>query len=581
MQNDLVKFFNEIEIGALLSDHHLCIEYANPMLCKLINMSEDQLIGKKVCDILPLSERSLKGNSSMTMEMEIGPCTLLKVFIVKETLDEGYRYLFLCADNTFCNKIHEDICNLKRELQISETIYDNIYDGICITDGKGRTVYVNQAFEELSGIKREEIMGFSGHEMMERNFQTNSCAEIVLKTGEPICVIIKYFKGKRCLATGSPIYINGILIRVIITLRVLSDLISMEDRLKYTDVLKLRNKGKKLRLVAPISRKSTKTKMVVADSIMTNIFEKAKKIASVNTPVLLLGETGVGKDYLARYIHNESKGIGNPNFVKINCGAIPDNLIESELFGYEAGAFTNASHKGKIGLFELADDGTIFLDEIGDLPFNLQVKLLDVLQEKSMHRIGGTKQILIKARFIAATNADLERRIEDGSFRQDLFYRLNVITITIPPLRKRKNDIYFYTTYFLDETNQIHNKRVQLTPENMTLMLNHDWPGNIRELRNTIERVVIFSEKDNISNKELENHIISPNDDKEDKPLIIDNKKESPALPSDISLKDQIDAYEALIIREKLKIFKSLKMTADALGIDASTLFRKKTKYGI
>ncbi len=205
MQNDLVKFFNKIEIGTLLSDHHLCIEYANPMLCKLLNMSEDQLIGKKVCDILPLSERALNGNSSMTMEMEIGSCTLLKVFIVKETLDEEYRYLFLCADNTFCNKLHEDICNLKRELQISEAIYDNIYDGICITDEKGRTVYVNQAFEELSGVKREEIMGLSGYDMMERNFQTNSCAEIVLKTGEQICVIIKYYKGKRCLATGSPI----------------------------------------------------------------------------------------------------------------------------------------------------------------------------------------------------------------------------------------------------------------------------------------------------------------------------------------------------------------------------------------
>lgn len=582
MQNDLVKFFNEIGIGALLSDHHLCIEYANPMLCKLLNMSEDQLIGNKVCDILPLSEQSLEENSGMTMEIKMGSCSSLKVFIVKETFHEGHRHLFLCIDNMLFNKLHEDICDLKRELQISEAICDNLYDGICITDEKGRTIYVNQAFEKLSGIKREEILGLSGYEMMERNFQTSSCAEIVIKTREQICVIIKYYKGKRCLCTGSPIYLNGILNKVIITLRDLSDLISLEDGLKYTDVLKLKNRGKKIRQVASISKGSTKTQMSAANSVMTNIFEKAKKIAPVNTPVLLLGETGVGKDYLARYIHNESKGIENPNFIKINCGAIPYNLIESELFGYEAGAFTNASKKGKMGLFELAEDGTIFLDEIGDMPFNLQVKLLDVLQEKSMYRVGGTKKILIKARVIAATNADLERKIGDGSFRQDLFYRLNVITITIPPLRERINDISFYTTYFLNEANQKYNKRVQLTPENMTLMLKYDWPGNIRELRNTLERVVILSENDNISNKELENYIIiSPNDNKENKSIIIDNKKESPALPIDISLKDQIDAYEASIIREKLKIFKTLKMTADALGIDTSTLFRKKIKYEI
>jgi PAS domain S-box-containing protein len=581
MQNDLVKFFNKIEMGSLLSDHHLCIEYANPTFCKLLNTSEDQLIGKKICDILPLSEQSLKENGSMTMEIKIDSCTSLKVFIVKDSLDEKLRYLFLCTDNTFYNKLQEDINILKSELQTSEAIFDNFYEGICITDDKGRTVYVNQAFEELSGVKSEEILGLTGYDMMERNLQTNSCSDIIAKTGDQVCVIIKYYKGKRCLATGSPIYLNGILSKIVITLRDLSDLISLEDKLKYTNVLKLRNKENKLIHVAPLSEKIKKIPTFAANSVMTNIFSKAKKISSVNTPVLLLGETGVGKDYLARYIHNESKGIDNPNFVKINCGAIPDNLLESELFGYEAGAFTNASKKGKIGFFELANDGTIFLDEIGDMPLNLQVKLLDVLQEKIMYRIGGIKPILIKARVLAATNVDLERKIEDGSFRQDLFYRLNVITIKIPPLRERIDDIPFYTKYFLNETNQKYNKKILLSSDNMTLLLKYNWPGNIRELRNMIERVVILSEKDSISNNELGNYIISDNHDAGNKSFMIHDKEEAPALPSDISLKDQLDAYEACIIREKLKIYKSLKTTADALGIDSSTLFRKKTKYGI
>jgi PAS domain S-box-containing protein len=479
------------------------------------------------------------------------------------------------------NKLQGDISSNDHELQVSEAMFDNFYEGICITNDKGQTVYVNQAFEQLSGIKSEEILGCTGYDMMERNLQTNSCSDIVTKTGEHVCVIIKYYRGKRCLATGNPIYSNGILSKVIITLRDLSELISLEDKLKYTNVLKLRTEEKKPIRVAPISKEIKKSCMGTANSLMANIFKKAEKIALVDTPVLLLGETGVGKDYLARYIHNESKGTDNPNFVKINCGAIPDNLLETELFGYEAGAFTNASKKGKIGFFELALDGTIFLDEIGDMPLNLQVKLLDVLQEKFIYRIGGIKPICIKARVIAATNVDLERKIEEGSFRQDLFYRLNVITIQIPPLRERRNDIPFYAKYFLNEATIKYNKIFQLSPENMTLLLEYNWPGNIRELRNTIERIVILSEKDIISNKELENYIMPPKDDKEKKSVIVDNREMISALPKKTSLKNQLDEYEVQIITENLKIYKSLKKTADALGVDASTLFRKITKYGI
>jgi PAS domain S-box-containing protein len=487
-----------------------------------------------------------------------------------------------------------NIKNINDELQISKVIFDNLYEGICITNEKGQTVYVNQAFEELSGIKSEEIMGFTGYDMMERNLQTNSCSDIVTKTGEHICVIIKYYKGKRCLATGSPIFVDGKLSNAVITLRALSDITSMEGKLKYTNVLKLRTQENKLVRVTPISKEKKIRHVGAANSVMTNIFKKAEKIALVDTPILLLGETGVGKDYLARYIHNESKGTDNPNFVKINCGAIPDNLLETELFGYEAGAFTSASKKGKIGFFELATDGTIFLDEIGDMPLNLQVKLLDVLQEKTIYRIGGIKPISIKARVIAATSVDLERKIKEGSFRKDLFYRLNVIAIQIPPLRKRKEDIPFYAKYFADEANLKYNKKFRLSSENLELMLEYDWPGNIRELRNTIERFVILSETDKISNKELKEYIISTHnnielkeyitsdhDNKGNQSLNIDNKEKNPSLLTNGCLKEQLAAYEALIIAEHLKIYKSLKKTASALGVDASTLFRKISKYDI
>ena len=226
---------------------------------------------------------------------------------------------------------------------------------------------------------------------------------------------------------------------------------------------------------------------------MEDTIKLSLRIAAVNTTVLILGESGVGKGLIARFIHENSLRNKGP-FIKINCGSIPESLLESELFGYETGAFTGAKREGKPGLVELAHKGTLLLDEIADLPLNLQVKLLQVIQERELTRIGGTKPIRIDIRIIASTNKDIRKMVKQGEFREDLYYRLNVIPITIPPLRERKEDIELLIDFFISHYNKKHNKSISLQEDVIEALLQYCWPGNVRELENLMERLVVTSE---------------------------------------------------------------------------------------
>ncbi|HPK54212.1 MAG TPA: sigma 54-interacting transcriptional regulator, partial [Smithellaceae bacterium] len=318
---------------------------------------------------------------------------------------------------------------------------------------------------------------------------------------------------------------------------------------------------------------------------MTNIFDKAVKVASLDAPILVLGETGVGKDFLVRFIHNVPEKSKEHLLIKINCGAIPGNLLESELFGYEAGAFTGAHKQGKAGLFEMANNGTLFLDEIGDLPLNLQVKLLDFIQYKKFYRLGGTSLITTNTRIIAATNVNLEKLIEAGKFRNDLYYRLNVIKIVIPPLRERKEDIIPLAVMFLDEFNRKYHKSCHFEPRLLNFFLNYHWAGNVREMKNIIERLVIMAAQDCITLEMIEEQIIDGCEytnayEKEMLEKIQHNLKDEPSCGKG-TLKEQLAAYEAALIRNRIGEIPSLKKAAQSLGINTSTLVRKKHKYKI
>ena len=304
--------------------------------------------------------------------------------------------------------------------------------------------------------------------------------------------------------------------------------------------------------------------IIYGSKLMEELLEKASLFAKTEAPVLILGESGVGKELIAKFIHKETGRKGK--FVSVNCAAIPEDLFESELFGYEKGAFTGAL-RSKPGLFEEADGGTIFLDEVGELPLNLQAKFLRVLQENEVRRVGGTQTKKVDVKVVAATNRDLEELVKKGDFREDLYYRLNVLTLRIPPLRERPEDILELTGFFLRKFSKKYNKKVEITPEALQILLSYSFPGNVRELENLIHRLVITSmdkirPEDLTDLKEKENHCNE-----------IDFSKPLP---------EKLAEFEKKMIEEALKRSDYVQVkAAKLLGIDEKSLRYKRKKYGI
>lgn len=310
---------------------------------------------------------------------------------------------------------------------------------------------------------------------------------------------------------------------------------------------------------------------IIAYSVeMGKVLQLATKVAPVSTTILIMGESGVGKEVVARFIHNASLRRNGP-FVTINCGAIPENLLESELFGYEEGAFTGAKREGKPGMIEIASSGTLFLDEISDLPLDLQVKLLQVIQERRLIRVGGIKPIEVDIRIIAATNRDLPKMVQEGQFRADLFYRLNVVPIVIPPLRDRRDDIIPLIYHFLAKHNNAHGYDKTISRETRELLTRYSWPGNVRELENLIERLVVTVEGEEITVEDLPLHI-------KDEHLTHDSKV---IVEGVIPLREAVEEVERQLIRHAQKEHETTYEMAEALGVNQSTIVRKLKKYAM
>lgn len=311
--------------------------------------------------------------------------------------------------------------------------------------------------------------------------------------------------------------------------------------------------------------------MIIEDAGMIKVVNESAKVSRVDTTVLILGETGVGKEGIAKYIHCNSSRVNKP-FITINCGAIPENLIESELFGYEAGAFTGANKCGKMGLFQLADGGTIFLDEVGELPMQVQSKLLRVLQEQQFEKVGGVNPISVDVRIIAATNKNLVELINKKLYREDLYYRLSVFPIVIPPLRERKDDIYPLINYFVDTINKKYNFNCHFSETALEYLYLYQWPGNVRELGNVIERQIVMSESEIITEESLPEYIFNAKNEQEYM-FSINNFS-----IKGYGLKDIIQKVELEIINDAIERYGSIKVAAKVLGVDPSTLVRKKQK---
>ena len=450
--------------------------------------------------------------------------------------------------------MYKDELSLRLNIEDIIEIIDNMYDGFLLTSLDGRIFYANKAVEDISGISLDEIIGRTANELIEAGIILDQ--SISVGANESITMIHKLKTGREILITSKPIYdSSGRFICFVANYRNLSRLHTL----------------KKSHELAVEKRKNSKTskdydqKDWIGESLETiQLKEKVAKIAKTEAIVLISGESGVGKEVVAKHLHKLSERNKQP-FVQINCAAIPEELMEAELFGYEKGAFTGAT-SAKKGLFEVANGGTVLLDEIGEMPLSLQTKLLRTLQTKTITRLGGTSEIKLDVRFIAATNKDLYKEVERGNFREDLYYRLNVIPLHIVPLRHRKEDIIPLANYFLEKFNRKYQSAKLFAPETLQIFYQYHWPGNVRQLQNIIERLVIMTDKEIISPFDL------PTDFKVEPNTSIDYIK---------PLSVVREEAESRMIQLAIKKYGSIRKAAKYLQVDHSTIVRKIKKYNI
>ena len=384
-----------------------------------------------------------------------------------------------------------------------KTVFESSSDGLWICDREGKVVNINRASEKLGGIKRQEIIGKKVSDIIKNGMYSNYVTDEVIQTKRPVSQL-QHIRNtnKTVLCTGIPVLDrNGNLSLVVINERDITQLEAIKKQLE-----EIRKEREKYRdELTELSMLELKRQKVVAESEqMKQIMKTALKLAHMEVNgILLLGESGTGKGLLAKLLHNSGNRKKKP-FIQINCATLPENLLEAELFGYEKGAFSGASEHGKPGLFELANEGTLFLDEVGDLSLSVQAKLLKYLDDHEVMRLGGTKASIIDCIIIAATNQDLEKLVEQKKFRHDLFYRLNIITIKIPPLRERPEDIFELADHFLKHYNIKYKQKKKLNPLALSLLQAHSFPGNVRELKNLIKKAVVLSE-----GKEIDHMLLS------------------------------------------------------------------------
>lgn len=463
-----------------------------------------------------------------------------------------------------------------KELDI-QTLYcllDHCRLGIIIADAKGMILWGNDYYSAMAGFNIKDFIGQDIRIISRRNLVTLSgpvMADQVLETGEELTDIVTYPNEDFIATTLTPVRDSRGEIRYLIySVTNCSESIRMQSELNQ---LNARNLALESQLNELLTTSLLSKDIIISDNRMKQIYKIATRLASVTTSVMILGESGVGKDVYAKFIHSISNR-KNRNFIHVNLGAIPKSLFESELFGYEAGAFTGASKTGKTGLIELADGGTLFLDEIGELGLDIQAKLLQVVQERSVRRIGSAKTVPLDIRIIAATNRNLEQMVKDGQFRLDLYYRLNVVTVEIPPLRERTVEIPLLVNAFLNRFNQKYSTRKTMGASAMDVLMQHDWPGNIRELMHTIESLVVTGTNDVITPAELPSSLTVPGGESV---LGMISDMDSP----DLNLKDATVLLEKRLICEALKRHKTTTAAAEAMGVDISTLSKKRKKYGI
>ncbi|MCB6992850.1 sigma 54-interacting transcriptional regulator [bacterium 210820-DFI.6.37] len=443
-----------------------------------------------------------------------------------------------------------------------DAILDAMHDDLLISDGKGKVLRVSPTFESDYGIKKELAVGRTVYDLEREGYFRPSVIAKVIQQREKITMQQKTNRERSIVVTATPVFDQEGELRLVVSFsRDITEVIELKKN--YSQ---LENKMEKYtEEINQLRQKAALETGVIGQSPQIKaILETIRRVADFDANILFLGPSGVGKTMLAKIVHQQSKRKAGP-FIDINCAAIPEHLLETELFGYEKGSFTGARSEGKVGLIELANGGTLLLDEISEMPLSLQAKLLKTIQDKVITRVGGTKEIQVDFRLITASNRNLEEFAEKGMFRMDLYYRLNVIQLRIPPLKERPEDIIPLVEFFTDKNNQKYGQRKTFHPHALEALVNYNWPGNVRELSNIIERTALISEEQVIRKEALPPEIL-----KEERKSYIEEIHD---------LNKAMEEYEGQIIREVYEKYTSSVEVAKILGISQPTAYRKINKY--
>ncbi|TWI59672.1 sigma-54 interaction domain-containing protein [Halalkalibacter nanhaiisediminis] len=551
----LESVFSSMSNGVIVVDHHKKVLLMNESAQTLLKQGQQEYIGKDIREFVPNSQIPhvlASGESTIGVKMTIAG---LQCMVNRTPLYQDGKLIGAVS-------VIQDISQMEHYrslLRQMEKIIEFSTDGIYVVDKEGITLTVNSAYEELSGFKREELIGHHMSDLMKQGYFDQSVSLLVLRDKKRISILQRIGKQKDVMVTGNPVFDEDGDIQMVVT--------SVRDITQLNDLTNELKKAKSFSQMSQnrytFSTDGSDEKVIFQSVQMKEIIDKVKQIASFPTSVLLSGPSGAGKEVIANLVHQLSDRTDMP-FIKVNCGAIPEQLLESELFGYEKGAFTGARKEGKVGLLELADKGTVLLDEIGELPLSLQVKLLRVLQEKQIQRLGGNKVKQLDIRIISATNKHLKELVEKGEFREDLYYRLQVIELSIPPLSQRPEDIEVLLDHFFAYFCKLFNIEKHVSPETKHILQSYHWPGNVRELRNLVESMIVSVPSLTIEPVDLPPH------------FNIHSYPESAQ-----TLKQRVEQFEKRIIFDALQKKTSIRKAAEHLGVDHSTLVKKIKKWNM
>ncbi len=561
---------DSIHNGLLMIDMDGNIIKVNKAAERLLGVTGEQVMGLPIHQVFPESKlpRVLHTQEAqVSQEQSVNRYTLVvNRSPVYDNLGRLVGAVAVFQDITELESVSRELSKIKELKNELEAVFDASYDEIYVTDGTGTTTSINKVGESYYGVKAEEMVGKNVRELEKLGYFSPSVVDIVLEEKRRITIPQKTKTGKQLIVTANPVFEgDNNIIRVVVNSRDVTELTNLRQKLQDTEKLAETYRNQ----IMQMKKKHDQCLTIIADSDqMKQILEMITRVAQVESTVLMLGESGVGKGVLAKKIHDLSKRAEGP-FITINCGAIPDNLLESELFGYEPGAFSGASKEGKKGLIEMVHKGTLLLDEVGELPLSLQVKLLTVIQERKVMRVGGSESRSVDIRIIAATNRDIQKMVKEGEFREDLYYRLNVIPLVIPPLRHRKEDIPSLVHYFLAKFNGKYQLNKKISSEALELMTNCYWKGNVREVENIIERLVVTTDSNDIEPAHLPDYILNSSTSASNRIYVMDI----------CPLREATEELERQMISKAFERYDNTYKMAEVLDVNQSTIVRKMKKY--